>query len=165
MKIHDFDKKRSYVLFTLGNENFAVIVNRVLEILHLSHLTYVPNTSEYIKGILNFPGSIVPVINLHKRFNFNEHISEGKMVIVIEVMQSDKVIQMGLLVEEVSNVIEFEYKDIQTVPDIGIKYNPDFLEGFVEINGRFMMILNVDRVMSISELAEVTEASQASLVQ
>lgn len=165
MKTHDFDKIRSYVLFSLGNENFAVIVNRVLEILHLSQLTYVPNSSEYIKGILNFRGAIVPVINLHKRFNFNEHITEGRMVIVIEVMQSDNIIQMGLLVEEVSDVIEFEYKDIQNVPDIGIKYNPDFLEGFVEINGKFIMILNVDRVMSVSELAEVTEASQASLVE
>ena len=158
MKTHDLDKIRSYVHFSIGNENFAVNVNRVLEILHLSQLTHVPNASEYIKGILNFRGAIVPVINLHKRFNFDEHISEGKMVIVIEVMLNDNIILMGLLVEEVSDVIEFEYKDIRTVPDTGIKYNPDFLEGFVEINGRFMMILNVDRVMSVSELAEVTEA-------
>jgi purine-binding chemotaxis protein CheW len=164
MKIHDFDKIRSYVLFSLGNENFAVIVNRVLEIQHLGHLTYVPNSSEYIKGILNFRGAIVPVINLHKRFNFNEHVSEGKMIIVIEVMQNENIIHMGLLVEEVSDVIEFEYKDIQTVPDIAIKFNPDFLEGFVEISGRFVMILNVNRVMNVSELAEITEVSQPSLV-
>lgn len=157
MKTHELDNTRSYVHFGLGNEDFAIIVNRVLEILHLDQLTQVPNASVYVKGILNFRGSIVPVINLHKRFNFQDHISEGNMVIVIEVTHNDNTTLMGLLVEEVSDVIEFEYKDLRTVPDIGIKYNPDFLEGFVERNGKFIMVLNVDKVMNVTELAEINE--------
>jgi len=155
MKNHDLDKSRSYVQFGLGNEDFAIIVTRVLEILHPERLTQVPNSSPFVEGILNFRGSIVPVINLHKRFNFIDQDSENKMVIVIEVVCDENTVLMGLLVDEVSEVIERELKDLRTVPDKGIQYNPDFLEGFIESQGRFIMILNVDRVMNVSELSEI----------
>jgi purine-binding chemotaxis protein CheW len=163
MKTHDMDKTRSFIHFSIANENFAIMVNRVLEILHLQQLTRVPNASDYITGILNFRGTIVPVINLHKRFNFKQYEREGDMVIVVEIMHKESPVLLGLLVEEVSDVIEFEYKEIRTVPEIGIKYNPDFLEGFVEMDGKFIMVLNVDRVMNVSELAEVEEVTHISI--
>jgi purine-binding chemotaxis protein CheW len=159
MKTQDIDKRKSYVNFSIGKENFAIIVSRVLEILQLDQLTHVPNASDFVKGILNFRGSIVPVINLHKRFNFTQQDAEGNMVVVIEVLNNGNHVLMGLLVDEVTDVIEFEYKDIRAVPEIGIKYNPDFLEGFIERNGKFTMVLNLDRVLSVSELAEVNEVS------
>ena len=159
MRTQDIEKRKSYINFSIGNENFAIIVNRVLEIMHLNQLTHVPNASDFVKGILNFRGAIVPVINLRKRFNFMQQEVDGDMVVVVEVMNNDNNVLMGLLVDEVTDVIEFEYKDIRTVPEIGIKYNPDFLEGFIEMNGKFTMVLDVDRVLSISELAEVSEVS------
>jgi len=159
MKIQDIDQRKSYVNFGIRKENFAIIVSRVLEILHLDQLTHVPNASDFIKGILNFRGAIVPVINLHKRFNFTQQYqdAESNMVIVVEVLNNDNHVLMGLLVDEVTDVMEFEYKDIHAVPDIGVKYNPDFLEGFVERNGKFIMVLNLDRVLSVTELAEANE--------
>jgi len=81
------------------------------------------------------------------------------MVIVVEVLNNENHVLMGLLVDEVTDVIEFEYKDIRAVPALGIKYNPDFLEGFIEMNGKFTMVLDLDRVLSVSELAEVSEVS------
>jgi len=159
MKTQDIDKKKSYVNFSIGNENFAIIVNRVLEIQPLDQLTHVPNASDFVKGILNFRGAIVPVINLHKRFKFDHQNAGGDMVIVVEVLNNENHVLMGLLVDEVTDVIEFEYKDIRAVPALGIKYNPDFLEGFIEMNGKFTMVLDLDRVLSVSELAEVSEVS------
>lgn len=163
MKIHEADKSRSYIHFCIANENFAIVVNRVLEILHLKELTKVPNASDYIKGILNFRGTIVPVINLHKRFRFTRFNNEGEMVIVVEVTHNDSQVLLGLLVEEVNDVIEFEYRDIRSVPDIGIKYNPEFLEGFVEKEGKFIMVLDVDKVLNVSELAEVSEVANTEI--
>jgi purine-binding chemotaxis protein CheW len=159
METNDIDKKRSYIHFSISNESFAIVVNRVLEILHLDQLTCVPNSSEYIMGILNFRGAIVPVVDLHKRFNFQKGATCDNMAIVVEVDHNDNRVLMGLCVEEVNDVIEFEYKDIRTVPDIGIKYNPEFLEGFIEMDGKFIMVLDVDRVLSVSELAEVKETT------
>jgi len=159
MKTIDIEIKKSYVNFSIGKENFAIIVNDVLEIINLDQLTHVPNSSDFVLGILNYRGSIVPVINLHKRFNFIQHEVTSDTVIVVNVTHGEIDVLMGFLVDEVTNVIEFEYKDIRTIPDLGLKYNPDFLEGFIEMKGKFIMVLNVNKVLSASELAEISDIS------
>lgn len=130
---------------------------KVLEIIQFEQLTRIPNASDYVPGVLNFRGSIVPVIDMHKRFNIENTGSADKMVVVVDVINKDKNVLMGLLVDQVTDVIEFEYKNIKAVPDLGIKYNPEFLEGFIEFDGQFVMVLNIDRVLSIYELAEVSQ--------
>jgi purine-binding chemotaxis protein CheW len=161
MKTQDIDRKKSYIYFSIGKENFAIDVSKVLEIMHLEQITVVPNASDYIRGILNFRGVIVPIINLAKRFNFPQQEDRNDMIIVVEIYHNEKIILMGLLVNEVNDVIEFEFKDIQSVPDIGIKYNPEFIEGFIELNGKFIMVLNVEKVLSPLELAEVSESASS----
>jgi purine-binding chemotaxis protein CheW len=157
MKTLDIDKRKSYINFSLGNENFAITVNRVLEIFNLVQLTHVPNASDFVKGILSFRGAIVPVINLHKRFNFPQPDVESNMVVVVEVLDNDNHILVGLLVDKVTDVIEFEFKDIRAVPEIGIIYNREFLEGFIQMNEKFTMVIDVDRVLNVSELAKASE--------
>jgi purine-binding chemotaxis protein CheW len=75
------------------------------------------------------------------------------------VKNNENNVTMGLLVDQVVNVVEFSYKNIRVVPDLGIKYNPEFLEGFVEIQDQFLMIMNVDRVLSVGELSMVEEST------
>ncbi len=157
MKTRDIDKANCYINFSISNEFFVIPISKVLEILPLNQLTLVPNAPDFIKGILNFRGAIVPVINLRKRFNFVRQEVDGNMVVVVEVIHGDKPVLMGLLVDEVTDVIEFEYKDIRSVPETGIKYNPEFLEGFIETNGKFTMVLDLDRVLSITELTEIKQ--------
>lgn len=152
----DIDKKNSYINLRIGSESFAISVYKVLEIIQFEQLTKVPNASGFVPGILNFRGSIVPVIDMHKRFNMETTGSDVKMVVVVDILNKDKSVLMGLLVDQVTNVIEFEYKNIKAVPDLGIKYNPEFLDGFIEEDGKFIMVLNIDRVLSVQELAEVS---------
>lgn len=154
----DIDKKKSYVNLRIGTESFAISVFKVLEIIQFENITCVPNSSDFVPGVLNFRGSIVPVIDMHKRFNIESTGSSEKMVIIVDITNKDKNVLMGLLVDQVTDVIEFEYKDIKSVPDLGIKYNPEFLDGFIEMEGKFIMVLNIDRVLSIKELSEVTES-------
>ena len=154
------DKRSSYVNFRVGQENFAVSVNKVLEIILLEHLTHVPNTSGFVKGVINFRGTIVPVIDMHIRFDVKQETSDNKMIIVVEVNNKENKVLMGLLVDEVNDVIEFEYKNIRSVPDIGIKYNPEYLEGMVDKNNEFIMVMNVDRVLNVSELSEIKDIAQ-----
>ena len=157
METFDVDKRTSYVNFKVGKEHFAISVTKVLEIIILEHLTIVPNTSALIKGVLNFRGTIVPVIDMNIRFNTNLNNSNSNMVVVVEVNNKENKVLMGLLVDEVTDVLEFGFKDIRNVPDLGIKYNPEFLEGMVDKNDEFIMVLNVDRVLSVAELAEVKD--------
>lgn len=155
----DIDKKTSYINLRIGTEHFAISVYKVLEIIQYGEITKVPNSSDYVPGVLNFRGSIVPVIDMHKRFNMNDNDNENeeKMIVVVDIKNKDKSVLMGLLVDHVTNVIEFEYKNIKAVPDLGIKYNPEFLEGFIEVQDKFIMVLDIDRVLSIQELAEVRQ--------
>ncbi len=156
MKTKDVDKKTSYIKFKIGKEQFAISVYRVLEIIQFEHLTKIPNSSDYIPGVMNFRGAIVPIINMHKRFSLSD-THEGKIVIVVDVQENDQNVLMGLLVDDVSDVIEFDYKSIRAVPDMGINYNPEFLEGIVEINKEFVIVLDIDKVLDIEELSGITE--------
>jgi purine-binding chemotaxis protein CheW len=153
------DKETSYVNLKIGKENFAISVYKVLEILQFEHITEIPNSSDFIRGVINFRGTIVPVIDMHKRFNISQPESENRMVVVVDVKNNDNNVIMGLLVDQVVNVIEFCYKNIRAVPDLGIRYNPEFLEGFVDIQDQFIMIMNVDRVLSVGELSMVEVTS------
>ena len=154
MDIKNQYNKASYLCYKLNNEYFAIVVSSVLEIMELPQLTIVPNSSEYIKGVLNFRGEIVPVIDMHKRFNLKSETSIDGMVIILNLVTNDSQIHLGLLVDQVSSVIEFRMKDIRNIPDMGINYNAEFLTGMIERDGKFMMILNVDNVFNIEELAE-----------
>jgi purine-binding chemotaxis protein CheW len=160
MATNDIDKKTSYINLRIGSESFAISVFKVLEIIRLEQLTCVPNASDFVPGVLNFRGSIVPVIDMHKRFNVAESQGDDKMVVVVDVMNKEKSVLMGLLVDQVTDVIEFEFKDIKSVPDLGIKYNPEFLDGFIEMNGKFIMVLNIDRVLSVQELSEISQTTE-----
>ncbi len=156
----DIDQKSSYVNLRIGTESFAISVYKVLEIIQVEQITQVPNSSDYVLGVLNFRGDIVPVIDMHKRFNVEDNDSHKDcMVVVVDVEHKDKKVLMGLLVDEVSDVIEFEYKNIKSVPDLGIKYNPEFIEGFIDQKDKFIMVLNTDRVLNVKELSEVSQVS------
>ena len=152
----DIDKKYSYINLRIGTEYFAISVYKVLEIIQFDEMTKVPNSSDFVPGVINFRGAIVPVIDMHKRFNMSMAQSATPMVVIAEVLNKDKNVLMGLLVDQVTDVIEFEFAGIKAVPDLGIKYNHEFLEGFVEKDGKFIMVLNIDRVLNITELAEVS---------
>jgi purine-binding chemotaxis protein CheW len=157
MNTNDINQKISYINLQIGTEHFAISVFKVLEIIQYAELTHVPNSSDFVPGVLNFRGSIVPVIDMHKRFNMNSTVNGDKMVIIVDVQNKDKNVLMGLLVDQVTDVLEFDYKSIRNVPDLGIKYNPEFLEGFVEQEEKFIMVLDIDRVLSVKELSEITE--------
>jgi purine-binding chemotaxis protein CheW len=157
MENSDINRETSYINFRIGKELFAISVYKVLEIIQFEQITQIPNSSDFIRGVINFRGGIVPVIDMHKRFNVEKPENESRMVVVVDMKNKENNVTMGLLVDQVVNVIEFSYKSIRAVPDLGIQYNPEFLEGFVEMNNQFIMIMNVDRVLSVTELSAVED--------
>lgn len=146
--------KTNYLTFTLNNELFAVEAVSVVEITELLTYTVVPNSPDHIKGILNFRGEIVPIVNMHNRFKMDASISETKMVIIVNILYENTKVLLGLLVDEVHNVLEFELKDIQNVPEFGFNYNVSFLTGMVQLDETFYLIINANMALSIKELSE-----------
>jgi purine-binding chemotaxis protein CheW len=155
------DKTDSYISFMIGREHFAINVSHVLEILKPGEITHIPNASEFIPGVINFRGSIVPVIDLPLRFNLEKSDVADKMAVVVHLEFQEKTHLMALLVDQVMDVIEFDYGAVRAVPDLGVRYNPEFLEGFVEKDNRFIMVLNTSRVLNVSELAMMTATAMA----
>lgn len=145
-----------YLTFTLGAEVFAVDVARVREILEMPGITKVPQVPEFMRGVINLRGCVVPVIDLRLKFGMAETAQTvNTCIIVVEVAMAGENIVLGALADSVQEVIEMEPSQIEAAPHIGTHLNTEFIKGMGKHDGRFVMILDIDRVFSDAELVAV----------
>lgn len=144
---------KSYLSFILEDEVFAVNVNKVLEVLENTHITKVPNTPHYIKGVLNFRGEVIPVIESRDKFNMSPRQANDKLVIIVlDVKKKNNEIIVAAIADEVKDVLEISENEISVVPEMGNNYNTDFILGMVKAETGFMMILDIDKIFSEEEI-------------
>ena len=145
-----------YLTFTLVEEVFAVDVARVREILEITSITKVPQVPDFMRGVINLRGCVVPVIDLRLKFGMPETAQTvNTCIIVVEVMMDGESIVLGALADSVQEVIEMEPSQIEAAPHIGTHLKTEFLKGMGKHNERFVMILDIDKVFSGVELATV----------
>ena len=146
-----------YLTFNLADEVFAVDVGRVREILEITSITKVPQTPDFMRGVINLRGSVVPVIDLRLKFGMSEtERTVNTCIIVVEVTMDGETIVLGSLADSVQEVIEMEPAQIEAAPHIGTHLNTDFIKGMGKHDGRFVMILDIDQIFSAHELEAVT---------
>jgi len=142
-----------YLTFTLAEEVFAVYVARVREILEITSITKVPQVSDFMRGVINLRGCVVPVIDLRLKFGMPETAQTvNTCIIVVEVEMDGEYIVLGSLADSVQEVIEMEPSQIEAAPHIGTHLKTEFLKGMGKHDDRFVMILDIDRVFSSQEL-------------
>jgi purine-binding chemotaxis protein CheW len=145
-----------YLTFTLADEVFAVDVARVREILEMPSITKVPQVPDFMLGVINLRGCVVPVIDLRQKFGMKETAQTvNTCIIVVEVAMDGENVVLGSLADSVQEVIEMESSQIEAAPHIGTNLKTDFIKGMGKHDGRFVMILDIDKVFSGEELAEV----------
>jgi purine-binding chemotaxis protein CheW len=145
-----------YLTFNLSDEVFAVDVGRVREILEITSITKVPQTPEFMRGVINLRGSVVPVIDMRLKFGMSEtERTVNTCIVVVEVDMDGESIVLGALADSVQEVIEMEPAQIEAAPHIGTHLNTDFIKGMGKHNERFVMILDIDKIFSDSELSAV----------
>ncbi|BCS53724.1 chemotaxis protein CheW [Geobacter sp. SVR] len=145
-----------YLTFKLEDEVFALDVAKVREILEENAITKVPQTPDYMRGVINLRGSVVPVIDLRLKFGMSRsEKTVNTCIIVVEVQMDGEVIVLGALADSVQEVIEMEPEQIAAAPTIGTRLNTDFIKGMGKMDGRFVMILDIDKLFSSDELAVV----------
>lgn len=150
---------RTYLSFIIKNEHYAVNVEKVLEVLQEEHITPVPNAPEFIKGIINFRGDIVPVFETRVRFNLpSRENSESFNIIVLDVSEGTDVIRLGAIVDKVKDVISIEDGDIKSVPAMSNEFNTQFLQGIYKLNNEFILLLNVEKVFTGNEIQAIKES-------
>jgi len=145
-----------YLTFVLEEEVFAVDVARVREILEMPSITKVPQVPDFMRGVINLRGCVVPVIDLHMKFGMQQaEQTVNTCIIVVEVDMDGENIVLGALADSVQEVIEMEPSQIEAAPHIGTHLRTEFLKGMGKHNERFVMILDIDKVFSSVELAAV----------
>ena len=150
----------TYLSFVVCGELFAVNVVKVLEVLQKQHITHVPNAPQYIKGIINFRGEVIPVFESRTKFNFQERENnESFVVIVLDLSHDSEVFRIGALVDKVKDVISIEDNEIKPVPIMSKEFNTSFLQGIYKQNEDFIMMLDVERVFTGDEISILKETS------
>jgi len=160
MAVESITEVRPYLTFKLGDEIFAIDVAAVREVLDITSITKIPRTPEFMRGVINLRGSVVPVLDL--RLVFHMAMTETTVntcIIVVEVGLENERMVVGALADSVEEVVELEPAGIQPAPRLGTGVNTEFIRGMGRRENEFVMILDIDRVFSSGELALLGEVA------
>ena len=149
-----------YLTFVLGGEMFAVGILNVKEIIEYGQLTEIPMMPAFIRGVINLRGAVVPVIDLAARFGKTQSlIGKRSCIVIVEVRENDLRHDIGLLVDAVSEVIEIPASDIEPPPSFGARIRADFIHGMGKVAGKFVILLNIVKVLSVDEIAMLAQVA------
>jgi purine-binding chemotaxis protein CheW len=158
-------ERKQYLTFMLGGEMFSIGILCIREIIWYSNLTEVPMMPACIRGVINLRGAVVPVMDLSNRFGKPATaVTKSTCIIIVEVeTQNEGERQsMGVVVDSVQAVLEIAASDIEPPPSFGAKIRSDFIEGIGKVNGKFVILLNVNNVLSMQEIGEMGQAATAT---
>ena len=150
-----------YLTFSLDDEIFAIDVVKTREILNLTAITQVPQTPDFMLGVINLRGGVVPVIDMRLKLGLPAgEETEDTCVIVVEVLVDGESIIVGALADAVREVLEIRSDQIEPAPRLGTRLKTEFITGMGKVDEQFLILLNIDRVFSSEELAIVQDAGQ-----
>lgn len=156
--------QQQYLTFFLAEEEYAIGIQRVKEIIEYTAITKVPKVPEWIRGVINLRGNVVPVVDLAVRFGLAERpVTKTTCIVVVEVEQDSERTVMGVVADAVNQVIELAPKDIEQPPAFGTRVRLEYLLGMGKLGQKFALILNIDSVLSTAELLTVASV-QATTV-
>jgi len=157
---HDAEEADQYLTFRLHEELYAFAILNVKEILEYGNVTQVPMMPDFIQGVINLRGEVVPVINLARRFGMESPpITKRSCVIIVEIENGDQRQDLGVMVDIVSEVLEIPASDMRATPGFGARIRTDFIRNMGKLGDDFVIILDENKVLSVDELAMVSDLS------
>ena len=156
MAVEGITRATKYVTFVLDEEFYALDIEQVREVLEFTKVTKVPQTPEFVRGVINLRGNVVPVVDLRLKFGLTETLKTvHSRIIIVEITVDGELTVIGALADSVREVMELEPDQIGPAPRIGTRLKTDFIKGMGRRDEEFIIILNIDRVFSVDELAVV----------
>lgn len=150
---------QQFLTLTLGEELFALPIEHIREIIEFGGLTRIPLMPEFLRGVINLRGAVVPVIDLSVRFGRERTaIARRTCVVIVEVVQGDGLQLLGIMVDAVNEVLAVEGHQLESRPAFGANIRADFISGILRQNEQFIIVLNIPQVLSLDELAELVGA-------
>jgi len=149
-----------YLTFTLADEEYGIGILKIKEIIGMMPITTVPQTPEFVKGVINLRGKVIPVMDLRLRFGMEAiDYNDRTCIIVVEIEGAAGTIQIGLVVDTVSEVLNINSEDIEKAPTFGAKLNTDYILGMAKMEGGVKILLDIDQVISEEEIGMIEEAA------
>lgn len=150
-----------YLTFLLGKEVFAMDIRTVREIIQYGPMTTVPLMPAFVRGVINLRGAVVPVIDLHARFGHPvTQVGKKTCIVIFDALREGERVELGLLVDAVSEVIDIPSTQIEPPPSFGSAVRRDFIRGMGKLADRFVIILDPDKAFDVDEMAQLCEAAQ-----
>src|SRR5579863_9255456 len=166
MSVTEITTTRQYLTFKLGEEVFATDVAQVREVLDFTTITKIPRTPDFMSGVINLRGNVVPVVDLRLCFEMSKtEKTVNTCIVVVEVQLDGESTVIGALADSVEEVIDLEPDQIQPAPKIGTQIRTDFIKGMGKRDSQFIMILDIDRVFSAEELAAIRVPENAKVAE
>jgi chemotaxis signal transduction protein len=155
-------EKQQYLTFFLVNEECAISILKVREIIEYDTITTVPKMPPWMRGVINLRGSVVPVVDLAAKFAMEQKpLGKTTCIVIVEAQFEDHPTIVGLIVDAVSQVMELSSDDIRSVPDFGTSVNMDYLIGMAQSGRKFALLLDVDKVLTTEELRDLSVVSSS----
>lgn len=148
------DREGKYLTFTLDKEEYGIGILKIKEIIGMMPITSVPQTQEFVKGVINLRGKVIPVMDLRLRFGMGEiDYTDRTCIIVVEVESEGGVVLIGVVVDSVSEVLNIKGEDIEDAPTFGTQVDTACISGMAKTGDGVKILLDIDRVLSRGELA------------
>jgi purine-binding chemotaxis protein CheW len=155
---------QQYLTFSIGGEQFALVILSIKEIIQFGHITTVPLMPDYLRGVMNLRGAVVPVIDLSARFNRGATVpGKRTCIVIVEVQDATERRVIGLMVDSVSAVLEIPAVEIEPVPPLGAGIRSEFISGMARLNGKFVVILDVGQTFQLDEMPVSRLAASAEV--
>ena len=157
-------EQNQYLTFLLGDEMFAIGILSIREIIEYGFVTDVPMTPPFIRGVLNLRGAVVPVVDLALRFGRKARDNTKRTcIVIVEIESTNGSQEMGVVVDAVSEVLEISHENIEPPPEFGARIRTDFIKGMGKIDGKFVIVLDLNRVLSVDEVAVVANVGRVEV--
>lgn len=155
------EESNSYLTFKLGDEVFGAHVSQVLNILEMTKITGVPKAPDYMKGVINLRGMVLPVIDTRIKFGLPEtDYTNNTCIVVMDLELDGETVHIGSIVDEVVSVIEIEEDQIEPPPSLGNQYRSEFIYGMAKEDEEFIMLLDMQKVLSSKEIADLADQTK-----
>ncbi len=154
-----------YLTFLVNKEKLAINIHEVKEIIEISSITKVPMTPEYIRGVINLRGKVVPVVDLSARLSSEVcNISKRSCIVLVEIHTGSEIQNVGMLVDQVHEILEIQSENIQPAPEFGADIRVEFIQAMGRVGDDFIILLEVSRVLSVSELSQLTKIATSDVM-
>ena len=147
-----------YLVFSVENDYFAITIEKVREIIRFETITPVRDALEYIKGVINLRGKIIPIYDLRSKFGMEEKAyNEMTVFVIVEIQNDAEHYNVGLAVDAVHEVVDISETDVQQAPEVGLKMKSQYLHGVINIDGTLAMILELNKIINAQEIIPLME--------